>query len=349
MKSAAWHLTRCYDRILQLYPSRFRLEFGDEMRTVFQLQLDSCPVSSWGAIRILWGELRPLPGLLLSAYWRERRNSPMKTGLECWFVQPEGSWKELVLAGLPFLMFALPGVFSLFPAIVNLPLRIGITIISLMALTLIGVGIIGLFVRLPRWSLVYAGAFLTLCTLGGLAVIANFGNLPINWSALTTTTIFLGIHLVLQFGLVAGIVSISGKIPLTTDFHNQVKADPSLISLMMYGGTLMVMVANFEDVAGVDWYLIAAAIAMLLGVWGYLRTDNLRGQLLALMVGNTAAAALGLAANLILVDTNTPPLIIGGIEVERVIVFIALTWLTSLVMILLPVVVFSSRSEPVAT
>jgi hypothetical protein len=347
MKSHAQLLTQFYNHILRLYPSGFQEDYAEEMRTVFKIQIEDTLPNSWAAIRITWRELRPLPGLLLSAHWRERRNSPMKTGLERWFVQPEGSWKEMILAGLPFVMFALPGVFSLFPAIMDLPPAIGFTIITLMALILIVVGIIGLLVRLPRWSLVYAGALLTLVTLGGLAVIANFSSLPVNWGSHLTTATFLLIHLVILFLLVVGIIWIASKIPLTTDFHQQVKANPSLISLLMYGGTLMVMMANFEDVTGVDWYLIAAAIAMLFGVWGYLRTDNLRNQLLSLVIGNTIATALALAANLLVVNYNSPPLLLVGFTIERVVLFVGLTWLTSLAMILLPVIVFQKREATV--
>lgn len=271
----------------------------------------------------------------------------MKTGLERWFVQPEGSWKELILAGLPFVMFALPGVFSLIDYQVAIPSVVGIPILALMALTLIVVGIIGLVVRLPRWSLVYAGAFITLVTLGGLATFGSLTSLQINWGSYQTTTVFLLIHLVILFLIVGGIIWISGRIPLAADFRRQVTAEPSLISLMMYGGTLIVMAANFEDVTGVDWYLIAAALIMLLGVWGYLRTDDRRTQLLSLVAGNTVATGLGLAANLLLVDYGNPPVTIGWLSVERVVIFITLTWLTSLSMILLPPLIFQSRPEPV--
>ncbi len=109
MKSSIDRLTCFYDRILQLYPASFRDEYAEEMRTVFQMQLNKQPVDFWLFVRIAWTELLPLPRLLFTAYWRERRKYPMKTGLERWFVQPEGSWKEMILAGLPFVMFGLTG------------------------------------------------------------------------------------------------------------------------------------------------------------------------------------------------------------------------------------------------
>ena len=348
MNSAAQHLSRFYDRILRLYPAGFRDEYAEEMRAVFQMQLTKQPVNFWLFIRIAWAELHPLPSLLIAAHWRERRKPPMKTGLERWFVQPEGSWKELALAGLPFVMFGLPGVFIQIPALMNLPDPARFTIIALMALTLISVGIIGLLVKLPRWSLVYAGALLSFCTLGGLAIIASFGNLPINWGNYFVTATFLGIHLGGLFLLVAAILWISGKIPLTVDFRQQVATDPSLISLMMYGGTMIVMLANFDDIPDDGGFFIAAFLILLLGLWGYLRTDKLRTQLLSLVIGVTAATGLGLAANLLLVNYNSPPVIIGGLEIERVVVFIALIWLTSLAMILLPMVVFREKARPAA-
>ncbi|MFN2143786.1 MAG: hypothetical protein ACK2T7_00460, partial [Anaerolineales bacterium] len=68
----------------------------------------------------------------------------------------------------------------------------------------------------------------------------------------------------------------------------------------------------------------------------------------SLVIGVTTATGLGLAANLLLVNYNSPPVIIGGLEIERVVVFIALIWLTSLAMILLPMVVFRRKAEPAA-
>lgn len=341
-------LVAFYQSLLKLYPPHFRQDYLDEMSDVFEMQLAAeSDLDLRHALRIAWREIRPLPGLLIAAYLRERRQKQMKTGLKHWFVQPEGSWKELLLAGLPFMMFALPGVFSIIDGMVAIPSSVGIPILIIMALTLIVVGIIGFFVRLPRWSLVYAGAFLTLITLGGLSIIANFSSLPftVNWGSYRSTTIFLGIHLILLFLLAAGIVWVSGKIPLTQTFHQQVKSDPSLISLLMYGGTLIVMAGNFED-AGLNWYLIAAAIAMMLGVWGFLQTGNQRKQLLALVSGNTIATGLGLAANLFLVEYETLPVMIAGIEVERAVLFIGLMWLTSMVMILLPLAIFRQQSQP---
>ena len=248
-------------------------------------------------------------------------------------------------------MFALPGVFSLIPALLDIPATIGIAIISLMALTLIALGIIGLIFRLPRWSLVYAGAFLTLVTLGGLAVFANLttvGN-SLNWGSYATTSIFLGLQLIIIFMLVAFIRWISGKISIGKAFHQQITADPSLISLMLYGGTLIVMIANFEDVSGVDWYLIGSSAALLFGAWGYLHSEKLTSQLLSLITGNTIATGMALAANLFLVNYNSPQVIIGNLQIERVVLFIGLTWLTSLGMILLPVIVFREKGTAVST
>jgi hypothetical protein len=152
-----------YHRVLRLYPPRFRKAYVEEMMLVFQMQLSDHPnLNLWRALKILWGELHPLPSLLAAAHWRERKKPAMKTGLESWFVQPQGSWKEVMLAVLPFLiMGVLPGIFSLIPSIRDLPIQIGLPILITLALILVTLGIIGLFVQLPRWSLVYAGILLT--------------------------------------------------------------------------------------------------------------------------------------------------------------------------------------------
>jgi hypothetical protein len=338
-------LLRFYHWALRLYPARFREAYSQEMLLVFQMQLDDTPnLNLWRALHILWGELQPLPLLLAAAHLRERRNLQMKTGLERWFFQPQGSWKEILLAVLPFLLIGtLPGIFSLSPALRNLPIKIGMPILIFLALILVVLGLIGLAVGLPRWSLLYAGILLTFMSLGSLALMTTFSTLitiPDTWPSLLFNAVLLGVHLILLFLLVAGVIWIGDKLPLTQGFSQQLRDDPSLISFMLYGGAFLIVLFNFEDVSGVDVYLILASLVMALGGWIYLRTERAANRLTVLITATTLATVFALIANLTLVDYSTPPANFGAFSLPMITLFIGLSWLVTLAMIGLPPLIF---------
>jgi hypothetical protein len=338
-------LMRFYHWVLQLYPSRFREAYADEMSLVFHMQLDDIPnLNLWRALQIIWGELHPLPVLLTAAHLRERRDLKMKTGLERWFFQPQGSWKETLLAVLPFLLMGtLPGLFSLAPTLRNLPAKIGMPILIFLALILVVLGLIGLVVGLPRWSLLYAGILLTFLSLGSIAIVTTFSSLipvPDTWPSLLFNAVLLGTHLILLFLLVAAVLWIGSKLPLTQRFSQQLREDPSLISFMLYGGVFLIVLFNFEDVSGVDIYLILASLVMALGGWMYLRTEKVGNRLAALISATTLATVFALIANLTLVDYTTPPADFGAFSLPMITLFIGLSWLVTLAMIALPPLIF---------
>jgi hypothetical protein len=152
--------------------------------------------------------------------------------------------------------------------------------------------------------------------------------------------VLLGTHLILLFLLVAVVIWIGGKLPLTQRFSQQLRADPSLISFMLYGGAFLIVLFNFEDVSGVDIYLILASLIMALGSWAYLRTEKVANRLAALITATTLATVFALIANLTLVDYNSSPVSFGGFSLPMITLFIGLSWLVTLAMIALPPLIF---------
>jgi hypothetical protein len=343
------HLLRMYHFILHLYPTGYQEGFADEMLHVFQMQLEDLPnLRLWHALKILWSEVYYLPALLASAYLRERIK-PMKTNLERYFIQPQGSGKEILLAILPFLLMGLlPGLFSLVPAARDLPVIIGMPILILLALILILVGIAGLIVQLPRWSLVYAGILLTLLSLGSIFLLNLFGSLlpmPETWSILLKNSILLSLHLVLLFALVAGMIWIGERIPLTRKFSQDLRSDPLLISFMLYGGAFLIVLFNFEDVTGADIYLILTSLVMALGAGIFLQSKKTTNQLVGMLCAVTLASAFSLVANLTLVNYNAPPMDFLVFTLPAPSLFVGLSWLVAIVMIILPLWIFRSSSS----
>ena len=101
----------------------------------------------------------------------------------------------------------------------------------------------------------------------------------------------------------------------------------------MYSGTLVLVMLNYDEVRG-GGLVIVSALAMLAGAWGYLRANSDAGRILAMIVGITVALIATLAANLMYSVIPLPPnMMIGPFLISRVVVYLSLTWLISLLMI----------------
>lgn len=267
----------------------------------------------------------------------------MSTKLERWFCQPEGSLIEIFLAVLPFfLMGVLPGIFSLVPAIRNLPLTIGLLILLLLTLALVFVGIIGLIVRLPRWTLVYIGILLTIFSLGSIFLIYQIAppiHLGTQWGTFLNSAVLLSLHLVLLFLLVAVLVGITRKIPWTREFSLALSRDPINISFMLFGGTFLLILGRYEDVPGGNLYLILSSLMMGVGAGGFLQQEKSNYQL-ALLISTTSAAALfAVVANFTLVAYQARTTRFLGLLIPMPALYGGLSYLIAIAMITLPLLV----------
>ncbi|MEJ2486045.1 MAG: hypothetical protein P8Y68_09950 [Anaerolineales bacterium] len=259
----------------------------------------------------------------------------MLAKLKSWFVPVHGSWKEFWLAGMPFLLILLlPGLLTLFPAVEEIPDWMKQAILLGLAALLVGLGTIGFFVGLPRWSLSYAGILITILSYLFLMGVDFLGVLtfPAKWD-LWTTFVFVAVFLLFLFTLVALIIFIAGRVRMTASFIQQIWADRTLLPFMMYSGTLVLVMLNYDEVRG-GGLVIVSALAMLAGAWGYLRANSGAGRILALIIGITVALLATLAANLMYSVIPLPPnMMIGPFSISRVVVYLSLTWLISLLMI----------------
>jgi len=259
----------------------------------------------------------------------------MLVKLKSWFVPPHSSWKEFWLAGMPFLLILfLPGLLTLFPAVEEIPDWMKQTILLGLAALLVGLGIIGFFAGLPRWSLSYAGILITVLSYLFLMGVDFLGVLtfPAKWD-LWKTFVFVTVFLIFLFTLVALIIFIAGMVSMTASFIQQIRADRTLLPFMMYSGTLVLVMLNYDEVRG-GGLVIVSALAMLAGVWGYLRADSDAERMLALIIGITVALIATLTANLLYSVIPLPPnIMIGSFSISRVVVYLSLAWLISLLMI----------------
>ncbi|MBN2502874.1 MAG: hypothetical protein JXB38_18990 [Anaerolineales bacterium] len=341
MNASANLIQQVYVHALKLYPRAFREEYAEELCTVFNLVTErAAQTGVLGLVKVAFRELRDLPFAIIAAYVRERRRMQMQNRLDRWFTHEPGSWQEILLAALPFLLLmGFPGILTVFSLDKIIPAVIGLGLLGLIVVILATLGIIGLFVELPRWALPYAGmplalvAFVFMFALGMRTLF--FGDSGAPWALRMSG--FLAIFLIVVLGLTLLCVWLSKLLPLTRPFYERVKADWSLLSFTMYGGALVFIAGMYEDIVGAGWHLLLTLIPLVLGIWVYLRETRMSRRLWTLVLSVTAAMGIALAANLQLMDWVSPTALqIGPLALNRAVLSVILTWLTCETMILAP-------------
>lgn len=105
-----------YDASLRVYPAKFRSEFGAEMKHVFAEALERAREDGWAAVlRLIVHELKYMPGSWLREHrqaWRDEEEGMQTNGRRLLGDDhvtggPTGSWREGILAALPYLMFGI--------------------------------------------------------------------------------------------------------------------------------------------------------------------------------------------------------------------------------------------------
>ncbi len=97
-------LIRLYAALLRLYPQSFRVEFADEMQSVFaETVADAAQRDAASLIKVCLREIKDLPMSLLNEHWRALKMRGFGVDEK---ILP-GSWWAAILAGLPHLLYAL--------------------------------------------------------------------------------------------------------------------------------------------------------------------------------------------------------------------------------------------------
>jgi hypothetical protein len=343
MNTPATLLSRVYALSLKLYPRTFRAEYEEELCTVFDLVAESAAqAGTLGLAKIAWRELRDLPISIVAAYVRERRRFQMQNRLNRWFNHQPGSWQEILLATLPFLLLmGFPGILTVASLDKTIPAVLGLGLLGLIFLVLASLGIIGLLVKLPRWAMPYAGMPLALTAFVAMFILNTpdtfFGSMSAPWAARMLG--FLAVFLGVLFVITALCIWLSQKLALTHPFYERLQEDWSLLSFAMYGGTLVFVFGMYEDIEGAGWYVILTLIPLILGIWAYLGDRRTGRRLFALLLSITVAMGIALVANLQLMDWVSPAALrIGSLSLNRVTMSVILSWFTCGVMILAPAV-----------
>lgn len=172
-------ILRSYEIMIRLYPRRFRVDFGDEMMDVFkQILRDAENKNPWTIIKIFFHEVFDLPKVIIKDIYLAKNREKEKTSKQYQARIPfsnggtmdrkENKWvlsskKDTIFAVLPPVLFGL-GI-SLTWGIIAGPwyqateaTRTTAVLVGLVPIVLIaGVGIWGLFKKIPAWSPVWYG------------------------------------------------------------------------------------------------------------------------------------------------------------------------------------------------
>lgn len=293
MKSILHFITHIYVGLLNLYPNRFRAEFGEEMQAVFSEVAQEAAAAGKKRLAIIFmRELLDFPIGLIREHWLElvhRKDSAMSMGIEhigitktqeVPFKKERSSRWEALVGVLPFLAFGLISilgkVYPSFPSVYP----------SLVFYLLILAGlVIGGLKDFPRWSFSYIGwSLLFVWVLSGVRIIGlTVFEMTLNITAANIWRIGILALLTLAFGI--PLLWRRSLRPLGKLVHG-IWHDWPRLSLGMY--TFLAWLSLIYDENHHPYllaFILASALVTAAGVWVYLRSDTTKGQVLALVAG----------------------------------------------------------------
>ncbi|MDY7078710.1 MAG: hypothetical protein SXV54_17490 [Chloroflexota bacterium] len=322
MKRWAQILVWTYAHLLNLYPRRYRADYGEELETVFSLVVnEAAQRGRFSVIRLGWRELRDLPGAVIREHRRERKKE-METETNVPITLDPAPWREVLAAITLFLLGALVCLLSWLR--VSPPwLAIGFRLYPLFMLAL---GLI-MGLRRWRWFLPYAGlvgydlgwALIHRGTIMGLNTRAGWIGSLLNR---TTDRLLSWIDLLLVrpgspwivravygsgrfwlglLGLTALAVLIIAAWRPLRPLYVRMRDDWTLLSFGLYGATLVAAFDTFEDYPSARWpYTIVMLLILATGALVYLRSTHPRQRALALFVAMALSMAVGAAGKAII-------------------------------------------------
>jgi hypothetical protein len=292
-------LAKIYHLLLAFYPSWFREEFGEEMQDVFVSMLtETQDADGEHSLRRFWREIRDWPLSVLQEHLRSRRRKMLQNGTNEKKPLPRN---ELLAALVLFLLPLLVSFINIFTTDSNLPQWLNyILLLFLWGCTIFAIGL-AVVRRLPGWSLSYLGFVLVL----GIPLLRydylwgwmypyflqTFGAMS-HWS-LSIRIIYNGIFvLIMLFSiLISGLllVNLFRLLPYTRSVWQRVRADWTQLSFMFYGGLVFAILLSFEEYQYEDIWKCVAWMCLAVGAWFYLRANEQKQRVLALIGGASGA------------------------------------------------------------
>jgi hypothetical protein len=284
-------ILQLYSALLRLYPRQFRVEFADEMRSVFAEALSQPATENvFSLAKVLIIELVGLPGEAMRQHFNnfQLRRGQASLGAAAWEGPP--SRKEIWVA---LAVFVLPVLNIWFNSATDISIGILAAIASILFL-------IGVLRGFPRWSLPSLGLVISAATflfvyqwvadLFTPSLISSFGPVPGSentrillqafWAGLMWLSLFA-----LTF-LVLGLLAIFRRFrPLFW----RIRQDWTLASYILYSGVIFILVLTFDQYRYERPYAIASTLCLATGAWLYLHSPKPWQRSLSLLAGFTLA------------------------------------------------------------
>ena len=309
------YFRRLYGVLLNLFPRAYREEYGDELQAVFNLSLDEAiRAGRFQVIRVILPQLVSLPNAVLLEHLREMRNAEMNRSFDSYFDCTSGSWQEFLTALLPFSLTG--GILPLLNYLGRARVASGMVgtgiVLALFGLFLV-LFLVGVKMRMPRWSLPYLGflfailsAYL-LSALLGAPIVILFGNL-LDHPSLFGDLFYGG---VLWFGLLS-IVVVLVILTRSSSTLRRFRRDWTLLPCVIYGAAPFALWLTFAEYVSDEPYMLLAFLVLAVGAWFYLRRQGEWDRFGGLFIALTLAMFIAAAGKAILVPTQDWPISIDA-------------------------------------
>lgn len=345
-------IRKLYTVFLYLYPKKYREEYGDELRTVFNLSLDE--MLGKAGMEIAWRisrEFLSLPKAILHEHLRERRKTKMMKSFASRFDFALGSRNETRAALIPFLFGSLMILFSYISYSLAFPMWMQVTFVFIFWLLLISLFVIGFAKGAPRWFMPYLGLPLPIISL----IIFNSWLddwIGIRFNRLYERSWFMGQFVfqgLLWVGLIGSILLLVLTVSLIPKFHpfyNRLKNDWTLLCFILYGAMPFVLVLTFDEYKYGEPYMFLAFLILAAGGWFYLRNDELWKKFLCLYIGVALSMLTAVVGKAIILPIQEWPVFIDPSYWKSEAMSTLVTWMwLALVMLIPPALTLLPRSD----
>jgi hypothetical protein len=292
-----FQIAKVYRALVAFYPSRFRVEFGDEIQEVFVTALTESHFQEGRQLwQFLWREIRDWPASVLQEHLRERKREMPSNG----FGEEKPMSRREALAAM--VIFALPLIFIIATNTTGLLPKwvVDFMFILFWGALLFALGF-AILKGLPRWSLPYLGFILLL----GI-VLMRYDRVwswiyPIflqlfgprtHWS-IPIRIFYVGIFgfILLTSVLLCALILVNllRLLPKTRGVWQRIRADWTQLSFMVYGGFVFGILLTFDEYHYESTWKLIAFIGLGLGAWLYIKAKGQKQRILALIGGTTGA------------------------------------------------------------
>lgn len=295
-------ILRCHTALLRLYPAEFRTSFGDEIHFVFtQMVKDAASQGSATLMKVILQEFRDLSMAAVGVRWQERNKRSAAENQARKRKQSTTKW-ELLLALATFLI---PVGYILINAVPHT--MISRYILPVMLVFLVTSTMTGLIKHLPRWSFSYIGLIISAVVFLylfhweaqriGTFLAARFVVQPTNdYGRLLLILFWEGIVWLSLLVVLASAILLLTRFAHFRSLRHNVREDWTLLSYLVYNGSMLAVFLVFEDYRHAEPYLLTAQFCLAAGAWGYLRSRRPLTGFWSMLLGGTLAmgvAALG--------------------------------------------------------